>query len=317
MEKPHFLWVDRYAPKTIDECILPANLKDVFNGIVKNDVIPNMIFSGSPGTGKTTVARVLCEMIGCPYKIINASDNRNIDLVRVDIEEYATSRSFESDKRKIMILDEADHLNPTSTQPALRNQIEKYSDYCGFIFTCNSPYKIIEALHSRCVMTEFGIPKAESKEILQKLIQRLVVILKTEEIEFNLKVVANVAAKLFPDFRKTIGQLQIYANKNGKIDEGIFVQDTNETLKELITFLKTKKFDSVRNWASNNANGDFDSLSKYLYSVIADFLTSPQDIAQFIVITQKYQYENSFSLNKEIHILAYLVEIMANCNIKQ
>lgn len=307
-----FLWVDKYSPNTVAECILPKTIKAVFEGIVKNGSIPNMILSGSPGTGKTTVAVAMCREIGCDYKIINASNNRNLELVRVDIENYAVSKSMAANKRKCLILDEADGLTAV-TQDALRNQIERFSDLCSFVMTCNNPNALIPALQSRCDVIEFKIPKAEAKDLVKALAIRIFDILTKENIEHDKQVVVKSITQLYPDVRKILNRLQIYSNTGGKIDGGILTFVGNAQMKTLTDLLKSQDFNGVRQWVANESGGDFDSVQSGLFRQIDDIFSGDQSKVQFIVTSQKYQRDLSWSVNKEIHILAYLIELMATC----
>jgi len=310
-EKREFLWVDKYSPSKVEECILPKTIKSIFQGIVKKGSIPNMILSGTPGTGKTTIAVALCKEIGCDFKIINASNNRGMDLVRVDIEQYAVSRSL-SGMRKVLILDEADGIT-IDAQNSLRNQIEKYSDVLTFILTCNHQNKLIPAIQSRCDIVEFKIPKEEKLELVKALAVRVFDILTKEQIQFDKQIVVKSITQLYPDIRKILNRLQIYSNANQKIDSGILSFVGNSELKVLTDLLKKQDFHGCREWVVNHSDGDFDSVKSGLFRQIDEIFSGDQSKVQFIVTSQKYQYQNSFSVDKEIHLLAYLIEIMASC----
>lgn len=310
-EKQEFLWVDNYSPATVSECILPKTIKSIFQGIVKKGSVPNMILSGSPGTGKTTIAVALCKEIGCDHKIINASNNRGMDLVRVDIEQYAVSRSI-SGKRKVLILDEADGIT-IDAQNSLRNQIEKYSDVLTFILTCNHQNKLIPAIQSRCDIIEFKIPKEEKLELVKNVAVRVFGILTKEKIEFDKQVVVKSITQLYPDIRKILNRLQIYSNANQKIDAGILSFVGNSELKTLTDLLKKQDFNGCREWVVNYSDGDFDSVKSGLFRQLDELFSGDQSKVQFVVSSQKYQYQNSFSVDKEIHLLAYLIELMASC----
>lgn len=307
-----FLWVDKYAPNKVSECILPKTIKSIFEGIVAKGSIPNMILSGSPGTGKTTIAVAMCREIGCDYKIINASSNRNIDLVRVDIENYASARSMSSNKRKCLILDEADGLT-SITQDAMRNQIHKFSEVCSFVMTCNNQHALIPAIQSRCDVVEFKIPKAEAKDLVKALALRIFDILEKENVEYDKQVVVRSITQLYPDVRKILNRLQIYSNMGAKIDAGILTFVGNAQMKSLTDLLKAQDFNGVRQWIANESGGDFDSIQSGLFRQIDEIFSGDQSKVQFIVTSQKYQKDLMWSTNKEIHILAYLIELMATC----
>lgn len=315
LERKEFLWVDAYSPNKVEDCILPNTIKKVFLGIVKKGNIPNMILSGSPGTGKTTIAVALCKEIGCDHKIINASNQRNLDLVRVDIEQYATSRSMSKKKRKVLILDEADGLT-NDTQNALRNQIEKFSEVCSFILTCNHVNKLIPALQSRCDVVEFKIPKEEKLDLVKSLAIRVFSILEQENVEFDKQVVVKSITQLYPDIRKILNRLQIYSNAKQKIDAGILAFVGNAKISSLVELLRSQNFNGTREWVVNNSDGDFAGVQAGLFRQIDEVFSGDQAKVQFIVTSQKYQYQDSFSVDKEIHLLAYLIEIMASCKFK-
>lgn len=311
LAKQEFLWVDKYSPSSVSECILPKTIKAIFQGIVKKGEVPNMILSGSPGTGKTTIALALCQEIGCDSKIINASNNRGMDLVRVDVEHYAVSRSL-SGKRKVLILDEADGITPDA-QNSLRNQIEKYSDVLSFVLTCNHQNKLIPAIQSRCDIVEFKIPKEQKLELVKSLAVRVFEILTKEEVEFDKQVVVKTITQLYPDIRKILNRLQIYSNANQKIDSGVLSFVGNSDLKTLVDVLKKQDFPGAREWVVHHSDGDFDSVKSGLFRQMDEIFSGEQSKVQFIVTSQKYQYQNSFSVDKEIHLLAYLIELMASC----
>ena len=313
--RKEFLWVDQYSPNKVSECILPTTIKKIFQGIVDNGNIPNMILAGQPGTGKTTIAVALCKEIGCDHKVINASNQRNMDLVRVEIESYATSRSISAKGRKVLILDEAENIMP-DVQAAMRNQIEKYSDVCSFVLTCNHPNKIIPALQSRCDVIQFKIPKSEKIDLIKSLAVRVFDILTKENIEFDKQVVIKSISQLYPDIRKILNRLQIYSNANKKIDSGILTFVGNSSIQTLSELLKKQDFNGTREWVVNNSDGDFSSVQSGLFRQIDDIFSGDQSKVQFIVTTQKYQYQNSFSVDKEIHLLSYLIELMASCKFK-
>lgn len=310
-EKQEFLWVDKYEPDTIEQLILPKILKSIFQGIVKKGEIPNMILAGQPGGGKTTSIVVACKQIQTDFKIINASNNRGMDLVRVDIEQYAVSRSLSS-KRKVLILDEADGIT-VDAQNSLRNQIEKYSDVLSFVLTCNHVNKLIPAIQSRCDVVEFKIPKEEKLELVKSLAVRIFDILTKEGIQFDKQVVVKSITQLYPDIRKILNRLQIYSNANGKIDSGVLTFVGNAEIKTLTEILKKQDFHACREWVVNHSDGDFDSVKSALFRQIDEIFNGDQSKVQFIVTSQKYQYQNSFSVDKEIHLLAYLIELMASC----
>ena len=242
----HYLWVERYRPHTINDCILPQSLKDTFKQYIATGQLPHFLLSGSPGCGKTTVARALCEEIGADYIFINGSDESGIDTLRTKIRSFASTISL-TDAKKVVIIDEADYLNPNSTQPALRSFMEEYADNCRFIFTCNFKNRIIEPLHSRCAVIDFKIIGEEKKEVAAHFFKRVVGILNKEGVEFDKKVVAELVQKHFPDYRRVINELQRYS-VSGKIDSGIFVNIGAESYRTLFNLLKEKNFTEVRKW---------------------------------------------------------------------
>lgn len=306
----NLLWVETYRPQTVTDCILPERLKKPFQEYVNQKSIPNLLLYGGPGVGKTTVAKAMCQEVGCDYLVINGSDESGIDTFRVKIKNYASSVSL-SGGRKVIIIDEADYLNPNSTQPALRNAIEEFSNNCSFIFTCNYKNKIIEPLHSRCAVIDFSLKANEKSQMAKEFFSRVKNILSTENVEFQDKVVAELIKKYFPDFRRVINELQRYS-KFGKIDSGILTHISNVSITEIVGHMKNKDFTSIRKWV---ASGDYDSNSVFrqIYDNVYDIL-KPHSIPQAVLIIADYQYKEAFVADHEINLVACLVEIMANCD---
>ena len=302
-----FLWVEKYRPKTINDTILPVELKTVFQQFVDQRNIPNLILSGSAGVGKTTVARAMLEELECDYIVINGSMNGNIDTLRNEILNFASSISL-SGGRKYVILDEADYLNPNSTQPALRNFMEEFSRNCGFILTCNFKNRIIDPLHSRCSVVDFKIGKKDMAKLAMQFMKRVVTILENEGIEHEKAVVAEVIQKHFPDWRRVLNELQRYS-ATGRIDSGILTNMQETSIKGLIALMKEKNFTEVRKWVKNNIDTDVDVLFNDFYSNASEYFT-PRSIPALVVTTAKYQYQNAFAANPEINFAAYLAELM-------
>jgi DNA polymerase III delta prime subunit len=305
-----FLWVEKYRPKTIEETILPCDLKSTFQQFVDQKNVPNLILSGSAGVGKTTVARAMLEQLGCDYIVINGSMNGNIDTLRNEILNFASAVSL-SGGRKYVILDEADYLNANSTQPALRNFMEEFSKNCGFILTCNFKNRIIEPLHSRCSVIDFKISKKAIAKLATQFFKRVTFILEAEGIEFDQKVVAEVINKHFPDWRRVLNELQRYS-ATGKIDTGILVNLQETSIKELVVLLKDKNYTEIRKWVKNNLDTDVNDLYNQFYEISSEICTK-QTAPQLVLDLAKYQYQNAFAANPEINFLAFLVEVMMNC----
>ena len=311
-----FLWVEKYRPKKISECILTQDLKETFTNFIKQKEIPNLLLSGSAGIGKTTVAKALCEELGADYIVINGSDEgRHIDTLRNQIKNFASTVSLtEESNHKVVIIDEADYMNADSVQPALRNFIETFYNNCRFIFTCNYKNKILPALHSRCTVVDFRITNGQKVKTATALLKRLGKILKDEEIEFDKKVLAELIQKYYPDFRRTINELQRYSVR-GKIDSGILFNLSEANHKELITVLKEKRFNDMRKWVVQNLDKEPSSLFSGIYNVLYQYL-NPQSIPQAVLIIAGYQYKAAFVADQEINTVACLTEIMANCKFK-
>jgi len=308
----HLLWTEKYRPKTVEDCILPESIKNTFLEYVTRKEIPNLLLAGSAGVGKTTIARALCEEVGCDYIVINGSDESGIDVLRNKIKNYASSVSF-TGGRKVIIIDEADYLNPNSTQPALRGAIEEFSVNCSFIFTCNFKNRIIDPIHSRCAVIDFKINGSKAKMATQ-LFKRVEGILKTEEVTYDKEVVAAVITKHFPDNRRILNELQRYS-VSGTIDKGILTSVSDVQLGELAKGLKEKDFASARKWVSNNLDNDPVKIYRKLYDSLYETL-KPQSVPQMVVILARYQYQAAFVADHEINMVACLTEIMMDCEFK-
>jgi DNA polymerase III delta prime subunit len=305
----HLLWTEKYRPKTVDDCILPERLKKLFQEYVNQKTIPNLLLSGGPGVGKTTVAKALCNEIGCDYLVINGSDESGIDTFRVKIKNYASSMSL-SGGRKVIIIDEADYLNPNSTQPALRNAIEEFAGNCSFIFTCNYKNRIIEPLHSRCAVIEFGLKNGEKAKMASAFFKRIQSILQSESVDYDDAVIAELIKKHFPDFRRVLNELQRYS-QFGKIDTGILSQIGDVSISELVKNIKEKDFSSIRKWVASNEI-DSNTLYRKLYDAMYEFI-KPQSIPEAVVILAGYQYKAAFVADQEINTVACLTELMVSC----
>ena len=307
------LWVEKYRPQTIKDAILPFELKQTFQQFVDNQNCPNLLLSGSAGCGKTTVAKAMLEELGCTYMMINGSEESGIDVLRNKIKNFASTVSMDG-KRKYVILDEADYLNPQSTQPALRGFIEEFSKNCGFILTCNFKNRIIEPLHSRCSSIEFRIPNEEKPQLAMDFMNRLEVILNNEQIYYDKKVVASLIQKFFPDWRRVLNELQRYS-ASGKIDAGILVNLSEDSIKELLTFLKGKEFTNVRRWIVNNLDNDPSRIYRRIYDSLYDSLV-PSTIPHAVVILGEYQFKSAFVADQEINLLAFFTELMGQVKFK-
>jgi len=308
----HILWVEKYRPRTVAECILPAEIKATFVEYVKKGEIPNLLLSGSAGVGKTTIAKALCNEVGCDFIVINGSDESGIDVLRNKIKNYASSVSLQGG-RKVIIIDEADYLNPNSTQPALRGAIEEFSGNCSFIFTCNFKNRIIDPIHSRCTVIDFKLNGNKAK-MASEFFKRVCSILNTEEIAYKKDVVAAIVTKHFPDNRRILNELQRYS-VSGTIDEGILAQVSDVQIKELVTALKDKNFGDARKWVTNNLDNDPVRIYRKLYDAAYEML-EPQSIPQLVMILAKYQYQAAFCADQEINLVACLTEVMIDCSFK-
>jgi DNA polymerase III delta prime subunit len=308
-----FLWVEQYRPKTIDDCILPQSLKTLFTSFIQKGELTNLLFSGTPGIGKTTVAKVICEEMKCDMIMINASEEGGIDVLRNKITNFASTTSLSGGK-KVVILDEADYLNPQSTQPAFRGFIEQYHANCRFILTCNFKNRLIPPIHSRFSNIEFKIDSKDKPKLASKLFERAIFILKEQNVAYEEKVVAELIKKYFPDFRKLINELQRYS-VSGSIDAGILVNISNENLKTLMTHLKGKDFGNMRKWVVNNLDNDPVRIFRSIYDNLYETLT-PETIPHAVLILADYQYKSPFVADQEVNFVACLTELMSSVKFK-
>ena len=308
----HVLWSEKYRPLKIEDCILPDSLKDTFQEYVNRKEIPNLLFSGSAGVGKTTVARALCEQVGCDYIIINGSDESGIDVLRNKIKNYASSVSL-AGGRKVVIIDEADYLNPNSTQPAMRGAIEEFASNCSFIFTCNFKNRIIDPIQSRCAVVDFKLNGSKAK-MATAFFKRVEYILTKENIKYDKEVVAAIITKHFPDNRRILNELQRYS-VSGVIDKGILASVSDVQLTELVKSLKSKDFSGARKWVTNNLDSDPVKIYRKIYDSFYELL-KPESVPQLVLHLAKYQYQAAFAADHEINMVAFLIEIMVDCSFK-
>jgi DNA polymerase III delta prime subunit len=306
-----FLWVEKYRPRKLDDCILPADQKKIFQEMLTKNEIQNMLLCGGAGMGKTTVARALCEELETDYMVINGSEESGIDVLRTKIKQFASTVSF-SGKPKVVILDEADYLNPNSTQPALRAFMEEFSNNCRFILTCNFKNRIIPPLHSRTAVIEFKLPKTEKPKIASLFFKRVTEILSIENVTADSKVIAKVIEKHFPDYRRILNELQRYS-ASGNIDEGIFVSMGEVNMQDLIASLKEGDWKKMRTWVVNNIDNDPQTLFRKLYDTLCDNVVQ---VPQLVLLLADYQYKAAFCADQEINLVACLTEIMAAVEFK-
>jgi DNA polymerase III delta prime subunit len=308
----HLLWSEKYRPQKIEDCILPDTIKYTFQEYVNRKEIPNLLLSGTAGVGKTTVAKALCNEVGCDYIVINGSDESGIDVLRNKIKNYASSVSL-SGGRKVVIIDEADYLNPNSTQPAMRGAIEEFASNCSFIFTCNYKNRIIDPIHSRCTVIDFKINGSKQK-MASQFFKRVEFMLEQEKIDYDKEVVAAVITKHFPDNRRIINELQRYS-VSGRIDKGMLSSVADIQLADLLRSLKEKDFASAKKWVTNNLDNDPARIFRKLYDSLYESL-KPDSVPQLVLILAKYQYQAAFVADAEINMIACLTEIMVDCEFK-
>jgi DNA polymerase III delta prime subunit len=301
------LWVEKYRPQKINDTILPDQMKETFRKFVSDGNVPNLLLTGGPGVGKTTIAKAMLDELGCDYIVKNGSLNVNIDTLRYDISTFASAVSL-TGGRKYVIFDEADYLNAASVQPALRNFIEEYSANCGFIFTCNFKNRIISPLRSRLSEVDFSIEQTERPKMAMEFFKRVQQILESESVEYDKAVVAKVIEKHFPDFRRVLTELQSYA-ASGRIDEGIFVNIKQESIDALFKFLKEKNFTEMRKWVASNSDQDMNEMFRRIYDAMSDKVEFRSQ-AGFIVTLADYMYKANFVADQEVNMVAFLTEVM-------
>ena len=305
------LWVEKYRPKTIEDCILPESIKKTLRDVVSQNKIPNMMFTGTSGIGKTTAARAICNETQADYLIINGSDEgRMIDTLRTKLTQFCSTISL-SGSRKVVIIDEADYMNADSVQPAMRNFTERFADNCSFIFTCNYKNRIIEPIHSRCAVIDFSLKNGEKQVIAARFMKRVEGILTDESIDYDKEVIAKLVLKHFPDFRRVLNELQRYST-SGEINSGVLANIKEMNLKELIDSLREKNFSKMRQWVVANVDNDPATVYRKIYDELYN-VVDKGSIPQAVLTIAEYQYKSAFVADQEINLVACLVELMAEC----
>jgi len=314
MNETQMLWVEKYRPHKVEDCILPDNIKTTFQEYVNRKEIPNLLLTGSAGVGKTTIAKALCEEVGCDYIVINGSEETGVDNIRVKVKNYASSMSL-SGGRKVIIIDEADYLSPNA-QAALRGSIEETAVNCSFIFTCNFKNRIMEAIHSRCSVIEFKLQNGQKAKMAAQFFKRVEWLLTEEGVTYDKSVVAAVITKHFPDNRRILNELQRYSSNEGKtIDKGILAVVSDVNITELVKALKAKDFTTARKWVTNNLDSDTATILRKIYDNMYEFL-KPESIPPAVLVLSKYQYQAAFVADQEINLVACLTEFMIECEFK-
>ena len=310
-----FLWVEKYRPKTIDDCILPESTKKIFQGFLEQSEIPNLLLAGSAGVGKTTIAKALCNQLGTDCLVINGSDEgRFLDTVRNQAKVFASTVSLTSQaKHKVIIIDEADNTTP-DVQLLLRACMEEFQKNCRFIFTCNYKNKIITPLHSRCSVVEFSAKGKEKQQIAAAFFARVNQILTEEGVDFDKKVVAEVVQKHFPDFRRTLNELQRYAS-TGAIDTGILGASNDIQISNLVGYLKDREFTNMKKWVTQNMDNEPQAIMRKVYDNLYTYL-KPASIPEAVLIISEYQYKSGFVVDQEINMVAFMTEMMMRCEYK-
>jgi len=307
----NLLWVEKFRPSSIDDCVLPVEIKNVLQNIVQTGKIPNLLLTGTAGIGKTTVAKALCNQLGCDWLMINGSnEGRMIDTLRTTITNYASTVSFSGGK-KIIIIDEADYMNRESVQPAMRGLIEEFSNNCRFFFTCNYKNKIIPALHSRCSVIDFKIQREDKPELAQKFSEIAMKLLDSENVKYKPDVVAKLVVRYFPDFRRVLNELQNNV-VDGNIDASILEASSNENFNHLVGFLKEKDFSEMRKWVAQNIDNDHVGLYRQVYDSMFSNIKK-QSVPDAVLIVADYSYKSAFVADQEINMVACLTELMMQC----
>ena len=305
------LWVEKYRPRTIEDCILPESIKKTLRDVVSQNKIPNMMFTGTSGIGKTTAARAICNETQADYLIINGSDEgRMIDTLRTKLTQFCSTISL-SGSRKVVIIDEADYMNADSVQPAMRNFTERFADNCSFIFTCNYKNRIIEPIHSRCAVIDFSLKNGEKQVIAARFMKRVEGVLTDESIDYDKEVIAKLVLKHFPDFRRVLNELQRYST-SGEINSGVLANIKEMNLKELIDSLREKNFSKMRQWVVANVDNDPATVYRKIYDELYN-VVDKGSIPQAVLTIAEYQYKSAFVADQEINLVACLVELMAEC----
>ena len=308
------LWVEKYRPKTIEDCILPESIKKTLRDVVSQNKIPNMMFTGTSGIGKTTAARAICNETQADYLIINGSDEgRMIDTLRTKLTQFCSTISL-SGSRKVVIIDEADYMNADSVQPAMRNFTERFADNCSFIFTCNYKNRIIEPIHSRCAVIDFSLKNGEKQVIAARFMKRVEGILTDESIDYDKEVIAKLVLKHFPDFRRVLNELQRYST-SGEINSGVLANIKEMNLKELIDSLREKNFSKMRQWVVANVDNDPATVYRKIYDELYN-VVDKGSIPQAVLTIAEYQYKSAFVADQELNMTACLTEIMKECQFK-
>lgn len=313
MKDTQLLWVEKYRPHKIADTILPESMKKMFQEYVTKGEVPNMILAGGAGMGKTTVARAMCDELGLDHILINGSNEKNIDTLRTTIVGYASAVSL-TGGRKVIIIDEADYLNPNSTQPAFRGVIEEFAGNCSFVFTCNYKNRIIDPLHSRCTVIDFRIDSTERPKLAGQFFKRVQQILTEQNIEYDKATVVELVKKHFPDFRRVLNELQRYS-VSGKIDAGIFATESSSKIDDAIKFLIDKDFGNLRKWVGSNVDGDTDELMRSIYDKLYDIL-KPEFIPAAVVLIGRYMYQSAFCSDKQVNLMALFSEMMLELEFK-
>lgn len=308
-----FVWVEKYRPQTLADCILPKSVQQTLESVLQQGSTPNLLFTGSAGVGKTTVAKALTKQLDADVLVINASDERNIDTLRTTIRDFASSMSM-TGKRRYVILDEADYLNPQSTQPALRGFMEEFAQMTGFILTCNFANRLIAPLHSRCSVVDFRIPSAERPEIAAAFAKRAITILTQENVTFTKATVLGVVQMYFPDFRRILNELQRFSG-SGTLSEAILSQLSDKDVSDLFTGLKSKDYGQVRKWVVAHEDADEAAFYRMLLEQLPNRVDAG-DVSGLIVMLADYSYRSAFAADKQLNQLACLVEVMNGARFK-